>query len=467
MLVRATRFDEAVALIEATEAELHGLAPEGGKLPPEARVLLARLAELRSIKSQLQADAVQALQWAERGLANITWLPASYANVASTRTRLYQAAAAAAMILNDYPQARRMLNNALRVIQRHPHPVIEAELQLRQALLLQRTEQLRAAIRRFRTVLPQMEATGTRDRLAYVLLPGGQTLGFSGAYAEAEAWLTRGIQLGKETGSAFLVCAGLSVLCKLSIYTGKWESGLDYSAEGKLLAERHDLRWWFTQFLSHEGEIRLYRGEFVQATALFHQLQTYADQYPLYMALAQRYLAYAAFMQGRIGETVDYMRGSVIESTDITNSNQAFDVLGIAEWWVLLKANDVPVPHDEAVLKEAVANSIVFWQQRGYSSALPYAWRVQVMLDWYSNQLDRAFGAIQRGLSIARQIGDIPEQARFLFWSAKIAFATNAADQGSSDLDAAARIFAALGAWPEYGRTQALALAPLERSIVL
>jgi hypothetical protein len=54
-----------------------------------------------------------------------------------------------------------------------------------------------------------------------------------------------------------------------------------------------------------------------------------------------------------------------------------------------------------------------------------------------------------------------------LFWRAKIAFATNALDRGSSDLDAAARMFAALGAWPEHSRTQALASTPLERSIVL
>jgi tetratricopeptide (TPR) repeat protein len=344
---------------------------------------------------------------------------------------------------------------------------MEAELQLRQALVLQRSEQLSAAIRQFRAVLPRMEATGTRDRLAYVLLPGGQALSVSGAYSEAEAWLTRGIQLGKETGSAFLVCAGLSVLCWMSNHIGRWDDVLEYSAEGRILAERHDLRWWFTQFLSHEGEIRLYRGEFKQATHLFEQLSTHADQNAMYSALTQRYLAYGAFMAGDIGQAVQYMRERAIGSTNIISTDQAFDLLGIAEWWILLKAIDVPVSHHEAVLKEAVANSIVFWQRRGYHSYLPYAWRVQAMLDWHANRFEHAFVAVQRGLSIAQQIGNVPEQARCLFWRAKIAFATTSVDQGLSDLDAAARVFAALGAWPEHRRTQALAQTPHNRSIVL
>jgi hypothetical protein len=65
------------------------------------------------------------------------------------------------------------------------------------------------------------------------------------------------------------------------------------------------------------------------------------------------------------------------------------------------------------------------------------------------------------------RIGDIPEQARCLFWRAKIAFDTNAIARGREDLSEAEQIFAALGAWPEHSRTQALIEDPLERSIVL
>ncbi|HYF66018.1 MAG TPA: hypothetical protein VD886_24525, partial [Herpetosiphonaceae bacterium] len=464
VLVRATRFEEAADLIDAVEADLRGLAPEGRPLPPDARVLLARLAELRSLKSQRLADVRQALDWAEHGLAQIARLPAAHPQVAATRTRLYQATAAAAMALNDFSRSRRMLGNAFRLVKRYPHPSIEGELQLRQALLVQRTEQLRPAIRLFRAVLPRLEATGTRDRLSYVLLPGGQALAYHGDYAESEAWLARGVRLGKETGSAFLVCSGLSVLCWLNTHTGDWDAVLRYSEEGKLLAERHELRLWFTRFLACEGEIRFYRGEFAHGNALFNQLQGYGEEHAL---VAQRYLAYGAFMAGELGQALGSMIGTTVESASVASSDQAFDVLGIAEWRVLLMSQGVLPPQDDAILEQAVINGLAFWQQHGYRSNLPYGWRIRAMLAWQAGRLGVAQAAIRRGLAVARRIGNVPEQARCLFWRAKIDLRAGAPQRSRRDLADAARIFAALGAWPEHGKTEALMRAPHDHRIVL
>jgi hypothetical protein len=181
----------------------------------------------------------------------------------------------------------------------------------------------------------------------------------------------------------------------------------------------------------------------------------------------QRYLAYSAFLQGELQQAVDSMPELEHVSTAVSRLTQAFDMLGLAEWWVLLKANGVYLPHDAALLVTGTENSYAFLRQGGFRSLLPYALRIKAMLEWHIKRIDAASKSIKQGLAIARRIGHKPEQARCLFWRVKIASAATILETRTSDLEEALRIFAALGAWPEHRRTQALAQSPHDRTIVL
>jgi tetratricopeptide (TPR) repeat protein len=182
--------------------------------------------------------------------------------------------------------------------------------------------------------------------------------------------------------------------------------------------------------------------------------------------LSQRYLAFAAILEGKFDEAVSHMGDSTIEDPEISTSNQAFDVIGIVEGWVLLTANGVALP-DHHMMTSAVANSVAFFVKRRFLSQIPYARRIQAMLDWHSGQYSAAAAALQHGLSIARRIGELPEQARCLFWRAKVAHASGHVERAVRDLDEATKLFAYLQAWPEYSKARALKHTSFDRGIVL
>jgi tetratricopeptide (TPR) repeat protein len=445
-----------MAVIDATEAAIQGAEPSR-----HGRVLLAQLATLRSTKEFRQGEYQQALQWAEHGLHQIEAMRNEDPHVASTRIRLYQAVVTAAAMLGDHQRAQKVLNAALRLIQRYPNPVIEGELKLRRALLAMSAGKLAQAVRLFRQALPLIEATGTRDRVAYLLIPGGQTLTLRGQLEEAQQWLERGTRLGEEIDSTFLISSGLHLLGWLRLGTGEWDTAIACLQRGGQLAAQHELRDRLAMFMTFEGEICMYRGEYQRSEALFGQVMDLAQRYELTTSIItlQHNLAYSALMQGQLDIARTYRHDRTFTLETVQSYGQSLDLLSSAEWWAMLTdaSGGQALSAEIGPIATAAKNSLHFLQQHGYRFSLVFAYRINAMLAYQAGQYEDAYRLVNQGIRLAHQIGLEPEAARCAYWRARIIHQQNpGARLILHDLHMAAEIFGRLGAQPELDQVVAL-----------
>ncbi|HYF64558.1 MAG TPA: hypothetical protein VD886_17160, partial [Herpetosiphonaceae bacterium] len=308
--------------------------------------------------------------------------------------------------------------------------------------------------RLFRQALPLIEATGTRDRLAYLLIPGGQTLALRGQPDEANRWLERGTRLGEEIGSTFLISSGVHLQGWVRLGTGQWDAALACLERGRRLAEEHELRDRLAAFMLFEAEIYIYRGEYERSQALLSHVLDLAQRHELADSItgSQHLLGYSALMQGRLDAALDYQGERSFTAEPVQSFVQALDLLSSAEWWAMVAdAGGLGrLAEDMAVVAAAAGNSLRFFQQHGYRFNLPFASRVNAMLAYQAGDYAAAHGFISRGVSLARTIGMEPEVARGLFWRARIRRRQNPGDgRIRGDLRAAAALFRRLRARPE------------------
>jgi adenylate cyclase len=451
VLVRATRFDDAIALIEQTEASL---APYATTKP--ARVILAQLANLRSIKDFRQGAMQQALEWAEHGLRSIAALPRTYPLVVTTRIRLSEAlvAAAATHTVGNYVYAQKVLNNALRLIRRHPHPVVEGELQLRKAVLSMSCGKLHRAVRQFRQALPLIEATGTRDRVAHLLIAGGRTLTLRGEFQEARDWFQRARSLGEATGATFLVSASLHLLGWIDVMTGAWDTALLILREGKALAFHHDLRDRLVSLMIFEGQIYMYRGEYERCDALFGEALDLAVHHQLADMAVQCHhnRAYSALIQNQLDRSRSYRPEGRFTGDRVRSFDEALDRLSSAEWWAMVSTAGAAAAHgqDPELVATDSRNSVQFLRQHGYRSSLPFGYRVHAMVAHRMGNRDEAWQSANEGVRVGKAIGRLPELARSLVWRARTELdKTPGSAQAHHDLYEAAHYFEQFGAAPE------------------
>jgi class 3 adenylate cyclase/predicted ATPase len=461
VLVRATRFDAALDVIAQTEADVQAASSGVAWM---GRVVLAQLANLRSIKEFRQGDMKQALAWAEQGLHQIETLPNDAEHVATTRIRLSQSLVAAAAMVGDHQRAQKVLKSALRLIRRHPNPVVEGELQLRKAVLSMNRGRLALAVRQFRQALPLIEATGTRDRVGQLLIGGGRTLTLRGEFQEARAWFQRAVQLGEATGATFLVSAGLHLLGWLDMMTGEWEAALSHLRSGKELAVQHDLRDRLASLMIFESQIYMYRGDYGACDALFGQALELALQHKLDDQLLQCHhnMAFSALMQDQMEIALSYRKDRRFTADPVQSFEEALDLLSSAEWWAMIAlAGAAEILPEEAELVAATSwNSVVFLRQHGYRYSLPFAYRVHAMVAYTLGDLEDGWNAASQGVRIGRSIGRVPELARSLVWRARAELArAPGSGQATRDLGEAAQYFEQLGARPELAEISRLLAA--------
>jgi tetratricopeptide (TPR) repeat protein len=456
VLLRATRFDEAMEVIVQTEATVE--RAEWGR---HGRILLAQLATLRSIKAFRQGNHHQALHAAEHGLRTLDPIPNEIPQVATTRIRLYQSLVAVTAVLKDHHRARQALNRALRLIRRYPHPVVEGELQLRKALLAMANDTPIAAVRLFRQTLPLIEATGTRDRLAYLLIPGGHTLAMRGEVVQGQDWIERGTRLGEEIGSTFLISSGWYLLGWLQCKTGAWDAALNALMAGKHLAQQHELHDRLMGLLIFEGQIDMYRGEYQRSTAVFLHALDLAQRHaaPSIVTAAQQHLAYSAHMQGQGSPSITDWEASHGSADPVRSSDDALHILSHAEWWAMLAAASMANPRGDDAVQVATGawNCLRFLRQQGIRLQLPFAERVNAMVAYEMGNLAAAARRAHNGARIGRQIGLLPETARCLFWQGKTMLRQHpGAVRALNYLQEAAALFRQLGAVPELDQVNAV-----------
>ncbi|HYF61470.1 MAG TPA: hypothetical protein VD886_01570, partial [Herpetosiphonaceae bacterium] len=465
VLVRATRLDEAMTVIAQTEAHL---APEAERT--QARVIRAGLANLRSIKAMRHGDHRQALHWAEQGIALLASLPNEDQDVATTRIRLAQSLISAAGTSGDLKRAHQTFTSAVRLLRRYPNPMVEGELQLRRALLAMVKEKVTVATRLFHKALPLIEATGTRDRLAYLLLPGGQTLVTRGKYQEGQAWLERGTRLGEETGSTFLISAGLFLLGWLHVALGQWDSALGYLRRGNHLATQHELRERLVGLMLFEGQVYMHRGDYRKSEAVFVQTIDLATRYGLdrWIVQCQHNLAYNALNQGDVAQAMQYREGRTITCGPITSGDQALDVLSSAEWWAHLSASGgakLKAAGNEQMLS-AMQQSVTFLRANGHTHFLPFAYRVNAMVAYESGTMDNAHTWAGLGVRLGTRIGHKAETARCFLWRGKTTLLRMKDRRlAQRDIQQALHIFEHLGAWPEVEQARRLLTGSLHGNV--
>ncbi|HYF65944.1 MAG TPA: hypothetical protein VD886_24150, partial [Herpetosiphonaceae bacterium] len=452
VLVRATRFDEAMAVIERTEARIQASGQADAR---PARVILAQLANLRSLKDYRQGAMQQALGWAEQGLRHIDHISNEHPQVATTRIRLYQSLVAAAASLRDHRRAQQTLNRALRLIRRYPHPVVEGELQLRRGTLALTQNKLARAVRLFRNALPLIEATGTRDRVGALLMPAGQTLVLRGKLQEAQVVLERGVAIGEETGSTFLISANLQLLGWLHATAGNWEAAQALLRRGKELARQHDLRDRLVSFILFEGWIAMYQGNYAESDALFAQALDLGQRYGLSDQIIECHydLAYSALMRGQLDLALAYREEPSFTVVTVNSYSDAIHLLSLIEWWAMLvlKGAAAPGSAEAAQIMAASENALLFLRRHGNRHTLTFGYRVHAMLAYSMGRFDEAWAAADRGVRLARKVGRVPEVARSLLWRGTTQLSREGGSQQAlRDIREAVAIFARLGAQPEF-----------------
>jgi tetratricopeptide (TPR) repeat protein len=309
--------------------------------------------------------------------------------------------------------------------------------------------------------VPVASISGTRDRVAALLVPGGQALAMGGQLEEARKWLDRGVALGIETGSTFQISAGLHLLGWLHATAGDWDVALGYLKEGRELAARHELRDRLVSFILFEGWIAMYRGEYDQCNDLFTQAMELAERYNLagYMLECQHNMAYTALMQGHLEVALSYRHDRNFTLEPVMSFKQAIDLLSSVEWWVMVvdAGASAMVDEDVELVAAVTRNSVQFLRQHGYRHTLAFAYRVNAMLASTLGQLDEARHSARLGIRVARQVGRVPEIARCLLWRGKTELRRAGNHiQGIHDIQEAARIFEQLGVQPELEQVVAL-----------
>jgi predicted ATPase len=450
VLVRATRFDEAQVAIERIERHLEQLAADAPRaVVNRSRLGQAQLAELRSTILMRQADFESASQWAEQGLKLLEGAVGRQPKSAITKIKLYQALAAPAAMLQRMDVAVHSISRALRLIQKQEDPVLEGQLQLRLAILAMQQDQLQRARPFFQRALPMIERTGARDRLAYTLLPGGETFLYRGEYQQAEQWIQRGLGLAEEVGTPFLICAAHSLLGWVQTVLGHWDSALDHFAQGTHLAQQHGLWDRYTEYLSRQGELLFYRGKIRDAEEMVLEAIKCAEDHalPRSIIVSQRVLAKIYYKQHRFDLAAPCLR-QIMDKTDEDTA------LVLGEWWAKTTLSGQPVdsllPVDE--IQRRAEAALTFFQTRGFKLFVPTARRVNGLIAWAQNRPADAIRHFNRGLMLARASGHIPETVRLLVVRSQFKRASGASGGSATirrDLSEAAALLRYLGAQPE------------------
>lgn len=465
VLLRATRYAEAVEAIQRAEKELEQLKTSRRTqvIPFRERLARAQLAELYSTILLRQAQFEPACQWAETGLGLLEGRSGQSLEAAIVKIKLYQALAGAAAMLQQMPRAQQALAKALRLIQKHENPLTSGLLQLRMAILAMQREQFRKAPQFFRLALPNIEKTGARDRLAHLLLPGGQTFLYRGEFELAKQWLERGLKLAEEVGTPYLICSGQYLLARVEKELGQWEQALDHYSRSAELAEKHGLWDRLAEFLARQGELLAYQGQSAQAELLLQQAITCAEQHqlPTTAKLCYRILAEIYYIEEGFDQAVPLLlKAGITTSGAATSNDRAFDTLRLAEWWALYKLSgkaNLSLTTSADEVQRKAQESLLYFQTRNIKLFLPTAQRVNGMVALAQHRPLEAARYFKRGLLLARSTLNLPEQARLLAWRGRLKSLPHFEGSIPSvehDLNQALALFERLGAQPELAQTR-------------
>jgi tetratricopeptide (TPR) repeat protein len=316
---------------------------------------------------------------------------------------------------------------------------------------------LQKAANLFRQALPLIERTGTRDRLAHLLLPGSQTFWNRGEFILAEQWTKRGLELAQAVGTPYLLCSGQTLLGLIYTAMGDWNQACRYFEESTAMAQKHGLWDRYADTLSRHAFILFYRGEYREAEQLTDMALECATQnkLPVTAKLCNRILAEGYYNRGQFDRAAEYLRQAGIEASRITNSVEANTFLRVAEWWALNGLNGAVsstrlLSVQEIEQKTQEARKLL--EARGFKLFLPTAYRTTALLAWLQGRAEDATHYFKRGLTVARSTSNLPEIARLLLWFS--CFRLSCESEVSMrtirpDLKEAAALFAFLGAAPE------------------
>jgi class 3 adenylate cyclase/tetratricopeptide (TPR) repeat protein len=450
VLKRATRFDEALAACELAEKELASCKNSADNRP-KIRLIRAQLAELYSTILPRQSQYKAAYEWAEKGLKLLNGKHARQPGAATAKIRLYQALAAAAPMLQQMDTAQNAISRALLISRALNDPLTEGELQLRQAILAMQRTQLSRARLLFKNALPLIEKTGARDRLAYVLLPGGETLLYRGEYTLAQQWLARGRELAEEINTPYLTGSAYYLLGRVAKEIGEWDAAERYYQTSAEIAHKWGLWDRLVEYLVRQGELAALRGNWTEAEKIVRQAIDYADQYKLPVSTKKychRFLSEIYYRQGNFEAAIAALEWGGADSNGTMKPVQsAMAATRLAECWALAKLDGkaalVPVSADEIADKSREA--VRFFQKTCYKIALPAAWRVQGLLALSQNQPAEATANFKRGLAVARTLGNRLEIARLLMCYSQL----QTGRTRQRNLQQAATLLKELGAQPE------------------
>jgi tetratricopeptide (TPR) repeat protein len=307
-----------------------------------------------------------------------------------------------------------------------------------------------------------IEKTKISRLISNVLLPGGQALIARGEFAEAQAWIERGLRLAEENGtpSPLLICTGYYLLAWVDKEIGEWDRAIERCKVSVEIAEKHQLWMRYIEFLVRQGELLAYQGDFVNAEQIIKQAISCADEHKLpdSAKFCYRYLSEVYYRQGLFNQAVEASKLGEPKFAQY-NSNIAMYHLREAECYALSafvgeSCDGLATPQE---LIARAAQALKYLSGREMAEYLPVAYRINGFLAWVEeDNTGEALRCFSTGLKIARATNNLPETARLLVWRNRLRLLTNPTANSRAELIKAAELFERLKALPELNQVNQL-----------
>jgi predicted ATPase/class 3 adenylate cyclase len=454
VLIRATRFDESLEAISQAEMELEEIRATN---PPtnylnKVKIAWAQLAELYSTILNRQGNYEAARLIAEDGLHLLQGRVSRKEEAILAKVKLYQALVSIYAVLRQLPEAQQAVSQGLRQARRLKDPVLEGQLQTRLAILYMQSGRYRRATPLFEKAQPIVEKTGSKDHLAYVLLPGGENLLMWGKLERAQQWLERGLQLAEEAESAFLICSAHYLLGRVAKEIGQWQKALEHYSKSSKMAQELGLWGRVPEYLSREGELLSLLGQHAQAEQLIRQALECSETYNLPVSARYFYfrpiLAQIYLNQGAFGQALECLQESKQNFTGKHELNELYLWVHIGEYFALSTLNGQgsnALGSGTEILEQA-KHTLSHLKTVEMRLLLPEAYRILGLLEWSLGRAAEAQLYFKQGLKHARKSAQALDIARLLYCRGE---ALGQGRQASRDKKEGLAIYQGLGLPPE------------------
>jgi tetratricopeptide (TPR) repeat protein len=280
-----------------------------------------------------------------------------------------------------------------------------------------------------------------------------------GKTREALVSAQRGLGIAEQTGSAALICGGMFNLGWIYSLMGQWDTALDLFRQGQVLAQRHELRSRYIDFLAFEGDILLNRGEYSQGSALFEHIMALGKEFdlPQAVSIAENQLAYIELVQGRVNDDEGIATMLQSATLPIDSLGKAHGVITTLGRWAMLAEQGATLYHDPTSFPALAAASAEFMSKHGYAAFQPIAFLVNGMLNTVLGHHKAAQSYLSRGIRVARAIDNAGDLARCLLQRGKLGLLDQSTiRQARRDLNEAAHLFESFQARPQLEETLSL-----------